>query len=104
MLIKKSSRIDNLSYLFLGYYVSSLVTYNLNLSFEQKIVFVVAFGSFAGTLVYYIKPIERAITLYFWLSKGNKTTPLEPYDEFCSYVRKSEVLQSSYLQSERTQI
>ena len=104
LLIQKPSRIHNLSYLFLGYYLSSLVTYDLNLSLEQKIVFITAFGSFVGTLIYYIKPIERTISLYFRLSKENETYPQEPFDEFRIPVYKSEVLFSGYLQDERTRI
>ena len=102
VLIQKPSRIHNLSYLFLGYYLSSLITYDLNLSLEQKIAFITAFGSFVGTLIYYIKPIERTISLYFRLSKKNETYPSEPFDEFQTPVYRSEALLSSYLQDERT--
>ena len=102
VLIQKPSRIHNLSYLFLGYYLSSLITYDLNLSLEQKIAFITAFGSFVGTLIYYIKPIERTISLYFRLSKKNETFPAEPFDEFRTPVYRSEVLFSSHLQDERT--
>lgn len=104
MLIQKPSRIHNLSYLFLGYYLSSLITYDLNLSLEQQIAFITAFGSFVGTLIYYIKPIERAMSLYFRVSKKDKTYPEEPYGEFMSPVLRSEVLFSDYLQDERTKI
>ena len=102
VLIQKPSRIHNLSYLFLGYYLSSLITYDLNLSLEQKIAFITAFGSFVGTLIYYIKPIERTISLYFRLSKKNETYPSEPFEELRAPVYRSEVLLSSYLQDERT--
>jgi len=104
VLIEKPSKIHNLSYLLLGYYLSSLITYGLNLSFEQKIAFVTAFGSFVGTLVYYIKPIERCIVLYFKLKKENMTYPSEPFDEFRIPVFRSEVLFSPFLQDERTKI
>ena len=102
VLIQKPSRIHNLSYLFLGYYLSFLITYDLNLSLEQKIAFITAFGSFVGTLIYYIKPIERTISLYFRLSKKNETYPKEPFDEFRTPVYRSEVLFSNFLQDERT--
>jgi hypothetical protein len=104
MLIEKPSRINNLSYLLLGYYISSLITYDLNLSFEQKIAFIIALGSFVGTLTYYIKPIERTISLYFRLSRKNKTYPEPPYDEFRIAVCKSEILYSRHLEDERTKI
>ena len=104
VLTQKPSRIHNLSYLFLGYYLSSWITYDLNLSLEQKIVFITAFGSFVGTLIYYIRPIERTVSLYFRLSKKDRTYPEPPYDEFVSPVHRSEVLFSSYLQDERTKI
>jgi len=104
MLIQKPSRIHNLSYLFLGYYLSSLITYDLILSPEQKIAFVTAFGSFVGTLIFYIRPIERTISLYFRLSKKEKTFPEPPHDEFKIPVYMSEVLFSSHLQDERTKI
>jgi hypothetical protein len=102
MLIDKPSRIHNLSYLFLGYYLSYVATFSLNLSFEEKLAFIGAFGSFVGALVYYIKPIERAIALYFRLSKRNITSPEEPYDEESYAVYKSEVLYSGFLREERT--
>ena len=104
VLIQKPSRIHNLSYLSLGYYLSSLITYDLNLSLEQKIAFITAFGSFVGTLIYYIKPIERTISLYFRLSKKNETFPGLPFEELRIPVYRSEVLFSSHLQDERTKI
>jgi hypothetical protein len=102
LLIDKPSRIHNLSYLLLGYYLSSVATFGLDLSFEQKLVFIGSFGSFIGALVYYIKPIERAMSLYFRLSKKNCTSPNAPYDEECYAVYKSDVLFSSFLREERT--
>jgi hypothetical protein len=105
VLVEKTSKINNLSYLLLGYYLSSLPTYYLSLSFEQQVLFIVAFGSFIGTLIYYFKPVERAISLYFILSKKNNVIPEQPYYEELVYtVHRSEVLLSSYLQDERTRI
>jgi len=66
------------------------------------LAFVGAFGSFVGALVYYIKPIERAIALYFRLSKRNSTGPETPFDEDYFPVYKSEALFSSLLREERT--
>jgi len=102
VLIQKPSRIHNLSYVFLGYYLSLLITFDLNLSYEQRIAFIATFGSFVGTLIYYIKPIERTISLYFRLSKKNVTYPEEPYEELSFPVFRSEILYSRYLQDERT--
>jgi len=89
----------------LGYYIASLIPSIQSLSLEQKILFIATFGSFVGTLLYYVKPIERAISFYFILSKKNETTPDEPYgDELSFIIHKSEILYSSFLQDERTKI
>ena len=61
LLIDKPSRLHNLSYLLLGYYISTVVTYTLELPLEQKLLLIGTFGSFIGALVYYIKPIEQVM-------------------------------------------
>jgi hypothetical protein len=101
VLLSKPSPIHNVGYILLGFYLASLITFDLNLLLEQKIAFAIAFGSFIGTLVYYIKPIERAISFYFRISKKNVTYPSEPFEEFQTPVFKSDVLLSNYLQDER---
>ena len=105
MLLQKPSRAHNLSYLLLGYYLSSLVTYGLNLSLDQKVLVVAALGSLIGTLVYYIKPIERAISLFYRISKKNRAYLDEPFEDELGFpLYKSDILYSSYLQDERTKI
>ena len=101
VLIQKPSRIHNLSYLLLGYYVSKLVTLDLDLSFEQEIAFIATFGSFIGALIYYVRPVERCITGYFRLTKKNRSYPQQPFDEFMFPVFRSEVVYSPYLRDER---
>jgi hypothetical protein len=100
-LIPKPSRLNNLSYLLFGYYLSSAATYSFSLTLEQKLVFIVAFGSFIGSLIYYLKPIERLISLGYRLAKNNETTPVEPNDEFCYSIKRSEIVFSAFLQDDR---
>jgi len=106
VLIQKPSPIHNLSYVFLGYYLSLLITFDLNLSYEQRITFIAMLGSFVGTLIYYIKPIERTISLYFRMTKTDATYPdeLVTTQELVKPVFKSGILYSRYLQDERTMI
>ena len=100
---QKPSRTNNLSYLILGYYLSSVFTYNRNLSLDQQAVFIIAFGSLIGTLIYYIKPVERAIKLYFMISGKNKSYPEQLWSQDVEApVFKSDVMLSSYLQDDRT--
>ena len=102
LLMAKPSRIHNLSYIFLGYYLSFYFAYDLNLPIEQKILLTTFLGGFIGTLVYYIKPIERVMSLYFRLSKKNVTHPSEIFNEWKSPVYKTEILFSKYLDDDRT--
>jgi hypothetical protein len=104
MLIDKPSRLHNLSYLLLGYYLSSALTYSLDLSIEQRILVITALGSFIGALVYYIKPIEQILSTAIRIRKKNEVWPPAPNDEFSTVTRKTDVLMSSYLADERTKI
>jgi hypothetical protein len=90
----------NLSYILFGYYFVTLLSYQQNLTVEEQSMIIILFGSFLGTFIYYVKPIERIISFYLRRGKNNKID----YDEnpdYTFYVYKTQVLYSPYLQDER---
>lgn len=104
ILVEKPSRIHNLSYFVLGYYLMTLFSFEIDFSLSDRIFLITFFGGFLGTLIYYIKPIEKIITTYFKLSKKNKVMPPEEVKEFSIAVYKSELLFSKYFNDERIKI
>ena len=104
VLIEKPSRIHNLSYFVLGYYLMTLLSFELDFSLSDRIFLITFFGGFLGTLIYYIKPIEKILTTYFKLSKKNKVLPPAEVKEFSIAVYKSEILFSKYFNDERVMI
>ena len=104
ILIEKPSRIHNLSYFVLGYYLMTLLSFEVDFSLSDRIFLITFFGGFVGTLIYYIKPIEKIITTYFKYTKKNKVMIPEEIKEFSIAVYKSEILFSKYFNDERIKI
>lgn len=101
ILIEKPPRIHNLSYFVLGYYISTLLSFEANYSISDRIIVITFIGGFLGTLIYYIKPVEKCINLYFRISGNNAIRPPEEIREFSVPIYKTDLLYSKYLSEDR---
>jgi len=102
IILEKPSKIHNLGYFILGYSLTTLFTFKITISVEESIFLITTFGSIIGATFYYIKPIERMITLYFKIFNINEVYVPEVVAEFTTPVYKSEILFSHYMNDERT--
>jgi hypothetical protein len=67
----KPSRLINISYYFFGFALASVIIQATALSFNEKLSFILILGSAVGTFVYYVKPVERVMSVYLWIRDLN---------------------------------
>ena len=103
VVLEKSSRILNITFVVFGYVLASYLISPLDLLFEQKLSSLLILGGVLGTFLYYLYPIERILALYLRIRKFDKIVFSSSADKSFAYD-KTEILSSPLLREDIAKI